>query len=134
MVALVIALLLVAVFAIAMLVFVGYERGPAPADVAVAYALALERHDFSTLFDLSVPELRGTKVRRDFEAARRVEALDVPESLESIPRVVEMSMDDAGATVLIEIDRGTASSFQKVSCVRRSGRWQVIQFENETTG
>jgi hypothetical protein len=126
-VALVIALGLVAVMAIVMLVFLGLERGPQPADLAVSYELAWQRRDWSTLFDLSAAELRDGLARDEFVAAKRAGDEKVPARPEPRPVLVDaVTADTHDAVVVTRVDGSGAPLRHAVTCARRNGRWQVV--------
>ncbi len=129
---LVVALVGIAALAVVMLIFVGNERGPSPGDVAVAYELAWQRSDFSTLYDLSAKELRDGMARDQFVRAKR--------GGEPAPNTVR---SDADPVVAVEVDEVVAATDaasvitrlrvasgpgirSRVLCERRNGRWQVV--------
>lgn len=139
---LVIALALVAVLAIVMLIFVGYERGPMPADVAVGYELAWQRRDYSTMFDLSAKELRDGMTRDEFIAAKRASDAKVDDARRCLEPMHEVIVDEVvaatdSALVVTRLarpsgasggERGQPDLCHRLLCERRSGRWQVVAY------
>jgi hypothetical protein len=140
--ALVIALGLIAVLAIIMTIFVGYERGPAPADVAVAYELAWHRRDYSTMFDLSAKELRDGLARDEFVAAKRASDAKIDRA-PSNPLSRGVSKGAPNRVTVDEVVAATDSALvitrladlrHRVLCERRQGRWQVVGYNLVTNG
>ncbi len=126
---LIVALTSIAVLAVVMLVFVGTERGPQPADVAIAYERAWQRHDWSTLFDLSAKEMRDGLARDQFVSAKRK---SVTKSLSDEDAVVDVTIDevvaasDAASVITRLVAQSGSAVRSRVLCERRNGRWQVV--------
>lgn len=125
---LVIALCGVAVLAVVMLVFVGTQKRIDPRDVAVAYELAWQRQDWSTLFDLSAKELRDGQARDEFVVSKRasVERATAPDDPIVAVEVDEVVAATDTASVITRLRTGAGSVRSRVLCERRNGRWQVV--------
>lgn len=125
------ALVAIVVLAIAMTVFVGFERGPAPADVAVAYELAWQRRDYSTLFDLSAKELRDGMARDEFVASKRAGDAKTPARLDSeqSDRSDRITVEEVVAATDAALVVTECSGLRhRVVCERRQGRWTVVGY------
>jgi hypothetical protein len=130
----IVALVVVAILGlmVAVVVAVAAERGPTPADVAVAYELAWDRLDFESLWSLSSPELRDQRTRADFVAAKRAAYRDQPR-LRAVVDHVEVeavAMQGArAAAILTRLDmEGERPVRNELRMQRRNGAWQVTRY------
>lgn len=126
---LVVALVLIALLAVVMLVFVGTERGPQPADVAIAYERAWQRHDWSTLFDLSAKEMRDGLARDQFVMAKRksvAKSSAVEDELVDVTIDEVVAASDTASVITRLVARSGSPIRSRVMCERRNGRWQVV--------
>jgi hypothetical protein len=119
---------------IAVVVVIAKDRGPGPAEVAVAYELAWDRLDFESLYTLSGSELRDGLDRRGFIAAKR-SAYEQQRDLGGlVERVgvdqVTNNRDAAVAITGVELHDG-AVVHNRVEMTRRNGRWQVVAYRLE---
>ncbi len=126
----VVALGIVVALAITMLVLVGNERGPQPADVAVAYELAWLRRDYSSVFDLSAKELRDGLDRAGFVAAKRAGDAKVGDHSErDLDVIVDEMVAATDAAVVVTRVPATGNDLRhRVMCERRQGKWQVVAY------
>ena len=124
-----IALALLGVIIAFLLVAIGIEDGPRPADVALAYEMAWDRLDFDTLFDLSGPELRDGAKRPGFVAAKQAAYAGVTRTRLAAHIAVE-HVTEAPDTALVVTNVATADSevHNNVLMERRSGRWYVVGY------
>lgn len=129
----IVAVVLVAilVLVVAMVIGVALDPGPQPGEVAIAYELAWDRLDFATLWDLSGPELRDGRTRKEYVVAKR----QVYDAQPALRRLVEdvaadavaRSKRDAVVATRLELrDGGTVHN--EVSLIRRHGHWQVVAY------
>jgi len=128
---LVIAISLVGVLAVAMIVMVGLERGPSPADVAVSYEHAWDVLDFGTLWVLSGRELRDGLDRREFIKAKKLAyaEADGMSKLADAVRVEDVAVDDDDATVITALSlRDGAMVENEIRLRRRNLRWEVVSY------
>jgi hypothetical protein len=129
-----IAALLVVALALAVVVAIALDHGPAPDEVAVAYELAWDKLDFESLFTLSGTELRDGLDRRGFIAAKR----DAYREQRSLGGLVERvgvdqvanTRDSAVAITTVEL-HDEAVVHNRIDMVRRNGRWQVVAYRLE---
>lgn len=126
----IVALGIVVALAITMLVLVGNERGPQPADVAVAYELAWIRRDYSSVFDLSAKELRDGLDRAGFIAAKRAGDAKIGDRPARDLDVVvdELVAATDAAVVVTRVPTAGHDLRHRVSCERRQGKWQVVAY------
>lgn len=126
----IVALAVVVALAITMLVLVGNERGPQPADVAVAYELAWLRRDYSSVFDLSAKELRDGLDRAAFVAAKRAGDAKVGDHSErDLDVIVDEMVAATDAAVVVTRVSATGNDLRhRVMCERRQGKWQVVAY------
>jgi hypothetical protein len=105
------------------------EPGPSVADVAVAYELALDRGDWSTVFDLSGVELRGEFDRDHFVASRDARSPREHRAATSTHVEVEretVSSDSAIVFTMVDTPEGTRRN--ALQCERRLTRWVVTGY------
>lgn len=121
--------LLVAAAIVVMWVVVAREPGPPPEETAVAYELAWDRHDFTTLFSLSGEELRDGMDQRSFVASKRqsVGALASSAPAASV-RVESVDSDGSVAHVVTAVSARDDTVRNDVVLERRSGRWEVVAY------
>lgn len=114
--------------ALALVLAIASEPGPSPTDVAVAYELAWDRHDFEALWSLSSSELRDGRKRHEFVAAKRAAYRDQPR-LRSVVEHVEVEGVVArgrAAVVLTRLDLADEAPVCNELHLRRvSGAWRV---------
>lgn len=117
---------------VALVVAVAFERGPTPGDVALAYELAWDRLDFTTLWTLSSPALRDGRNRTDFVADKRVAYRDQPRLRAVVEHVgIEAVTQHGGrtASVLTRLDlREEASVRNEIRMQRIHGSWRVVAY------
>lgn len=109
---------------------VAREPGPSPEDVAVAYELAWDRLDFSTLFDLSAPALHDGLNRESFVAAKRATyARAQPAGRLGAEVGVEscVTLDDAAHVVTV-VRAGAGQVRNDLRLERANGRWSVTTY------
>jgi hypothetical protein len=128
-VALWIALGVLGVIIAFMFVAIMIERGPQPADVALAYEMAWDRLDFDTLFDLSGLELRDGAKRPGFVASKRAAYTDAKRG-RLAARIAVENVVEASDTALVVTNVATneGSVHNNVLMERRSGRWYVVAY------
>jgi hypothetical protein len=129
--ALVIGLTLIVALAIVMIVMVGLERGPSPADVAVSYERAWDELDFESLWVLSGRELRDGLDRRAFVTAKRAAYADAA-GLDRLASEVVVedeaaTADDATVITRLELKSGT-TVHDELRLRKRNGRWDVVSY------
>jgi hypothetical protein len=115
-----------------LVVIVAADRGPGPADVAIAYELAWDRLDFDALWSLSGPELRDGRSKREFVAAKR-EAYEGKQSLAGLVRHVALEELESGAEVAFALTRvdlrdGTTVR-NRLRLELHGDRWLVASYE-----
>ena len=125
---LVVALVGVFALGIVLLVALGLERGPDPAEVAVAYERAWDALDFDLLWHLSAPELRDDRSRGEFVEDKRA-AYAARSDLRGLLAEVEVEqLDRAGmrarAVTRVRLRDG-GTSRHEVRLRRHAGRWAV---------
>ena len=107
------------------------DRGPGPADAAIAYELAWDRLEFETLWSLSGPELQDNLDRKEFLRAKREAYRDRPQ-LERLARgvsIVSTRADKDAATVVTEIALNDGHTVRdELLLARRDGRWNVVRY------
>lgn len=118
--------------AIALVVLVARDPGPAPADVALGYEQAWDGLDFTALWDLSGDELRDGLGRSEFVTAKKA-AYSEQLGLGHLARdvVVEDSHSDRSlAVVHTRIDlRDGGAARNAVRLTKRGGRWVVVGYQ-----
>jgi hypothetical protein len=130
MVAVGIAVIVVALV-LALVVVIALDPGPSPGDVAIAYEQAWDRLDFESLWILSGTELRDSRSRRDFVAAKE-QAYAGQRSLMSLVREVHVdeelvAFELAEVRTLVQLrDGGTVRN--QVRLALRDGAWKVIGY------
>ena len=124
-----IALGLIGVVILFLFVAIATERGPQPADVALAYETAWDRLDFDTLFDLSGPELRDGAKRQGFIATKRAAYANAARG-RLAARIAVETITEASDTALVVTNVATdqGSVHNNVLMERRSGRWYVVAY------
>jgi hypothetical protein len=126
---LVIALCVVGVLLLFLFFAMARERGPAAADVAIAYETAWDHLDFSMLYDLSGPELRDNMRREPFIATKRAAYGDHDHA--RIGAQIEVDTAVTGhdtALVVTRVSHEGTSVRNNVLLERRSGTWVVIGY------
>jgi hypothetical protein len=125
-------LLAIALLVGGLVLAVAFERGPTPGDVALAYELAWDRHDFTTLWSLSSGELRDGRSRNDFVADKRAAYRDQPRLRAVVEHVeVEAVAQQAqrAASVLTRLDlRDEPSVHNEIRLQRIHGGWRVESY------
>lgn len=122
----------IALLAVALVVAVAIEPGPPPSEVAVAYELAMDRHDAQTLWNLSGSALRSDRDRRGFVAAARSSL-----GTERVDVVREVVVEDeftgtSEASVLTRVRHLDGTQvMRRTRCVKEQGGWRV---QSVTTG
>ncbi len=122
----------IAALIVALVFAVAFERGPTPGDVALAYELAWDRHDFTGLWTLSSPELRDGRSRSDFVNDKQVAYRNQPR-LRAVVDHVEVEAVAAhsrrAASVLTRLDlRDEASVHNEIRLERFNGSWRVVSY------
>ncbi len=114
---------------LALVVAVALEPSIPPAEVAVAYELARDRHDTTSLWGLSGAELRAGRARKEFIA-------ELPGELAAEPRdqVERVDVDDeyvghAEASVLSVVHlRSGSTEARRTLMVKEQGTWRVVSW------
>ncbi|MFZ4585423.1 MAG: hypothetical protein ACOYNI_09385 [Acidimicrobiia bacterium] len=128
---LVIALVVIGVLAVGMIVMVGLERGPSPADVAVSYEHAWDVLDFGTLWVLSGREMRDGLDRRSFVKAKKAAYADSDgmSKLAAGVQVDDVAIVDDDATVITSLALREGSAVcNEIRLRRRNLRWEVVSY------
>jgi hypothetical protein len=117
---------------VALVLAVAFERGPTPGDVALAYELAWDRHDFTTLWSLASAELRDGRKRADFVADKEVAYRDQPRLRAVVEHVEIEAVAEHGhraASVLTRLDlRDEPSVRNEIRMERIHGAWRVVSY------
>jgi len=127
-------LVLLAIFGlvVGLVLAVAFERGPTPGDVALAYELAWDRHDFTTLWTLSSGELRDGRNRAEFVADKRAAYRDQPRLRAVVDHVEVEAVAQLGqraASVLTRLDlRDEPSVRNELRMQRVHGSWRVDSY------
>jgi hypothetical protein len=127
---LVIAGVIVFLLMFAVWVAVAIEKGPAPADVAIAYERAWDELDFSLLYDLSGEELRDGLRKEQFVAAKRA-AYASPEHSARLSAHVEVETAVTGhetALVVTRVSTDDGSVRNNVVLEHRANGWMVVGY------
>ena len=125
--------MMLALAALAAFVF-ARDRGPGPAEVALAYEGAWDHLDFTSLWTLSGDELRDGLTRGEFVAVKR-EAYARQHGLERLARDVVIEGEDsdpgsAAATVHTRVElRDGGTAHNDVVLLQRAGRWVVVGYQ-----
>ncbi|HEY5164447.1 MAG TPA: hypothetical protein VIJ44_00710 [Acidimicrobiia bacterium] len=119
---------------VALVIIVGVEPGPSPADVALAYEEAWDHLDFEGLWSLSGDELRDGLRRPDFVAAKRA-AYEQQTGLRALADrvVVDAVSEGKGFAVVhtrVELRDG-GRAVDALQLAQRGGRWLVIAYDLE---
>jgi hypothetical protein len=125
-----VALLIVVALIVTLWIAIGRDEGPSAADVAVSYAKARARGDWSVVYDLSATELRAGRDRAHFVAA----STDGDNADGDHDAAIETRTSDDvhiehatvatdAAIVVVHLD-GPAVTL-RLECERRTGRWVV---------
>lgn len=126
-----VVLTLIVALAIAMLVCVGRDRGPSPADTATSYELAWDRLDFASVWTLSAPGLRDGLDRKAFVAAKREAYRERPDLGRLIDRVtvdaVRSGDNSAAVATRLALRDGTVVR-NEIGLLRRHGRWEIATY------
>jgi len=126
-VTIVVVLLVIVALAFALVVAVARDRGPSPADVAVAYELARDRRDATTLWNLSGSSLRAGRDRHAFVTGVAAEVAG--EASVEVARVTvedEYSgMVDASVLTRVVMTDGTEVQ-RRTRCAKEQGSWRVV--------
>lgn len=130
MLTVVVATLLFALI-VALVVAVGRDPGPAPADVAVAYEGAWDRLDFDALWTLSGAELRDGMDRRAYATAKRTAYAARPD-LGGLTEAVEVESVESTRDLAVVrtrlVLRTGEDTRNEVELARRSERWVVVGY------
>jgi len=122
----------IGVLVVALILAVAFERGPTPGDVALAYELAWDRLDFTTLWTLSSGELRDGRNRNDFVAGKRGAYRDQPRLRAVVEHVEVEAVAKRGqraASVLTRLDlRDEPSVRNEIRMERVHGAWRVVSY------
>jgi len=112
--------------AVALVVAVALDHGPSPADVAVSYELARDRHDAQSLWAASAATLRAGRHRHDFVAETDRELAGAPQGLVREVVVEDEYAGVSDASVLTRVVRrdGTTSQ-RRTRCTQERGSWRV---------
>ena len=127
---LVIAVVIVFLLMFAMWIAVGIEKGPTPADVAIAYERAWDDLDFALLYELSGNELRDGMRKDQFVAAKRA-AYSRAESTQHLAARVEVETAVVGhetALVVTRVSADEGSVRNNVVLEHRANGWVVVQY------
>jgi hypothetical protein len=125
-------IVLLVVFAIvalilALVVAVGLEPSIPPAEVAVAYELARDRHDAVSLWGLSGSELRAGRTRKEFIAVLPNELAEEPRDQVSHVEVDDEYVGHAEASILSVVHlRAGAAEPRRTLMVKEQGTWRVV--------
>lgn len=134
-----VAIFLVVAAIVVLWVAVAREPGPPPEETALAYELAWNRHDFSTLFSLCGDELRDGMDQRAFVAAKRQSVGErAPSAARASVRAEAVDSDGSVAHVVTAVSANEETVRNDVVLERRSGRWVVVGYslkaDQETAG
>jgi hypothetical protein len=128
----VVAVVMVVLFALLvfMWVSVGREPGPSPADVALAYERAWDELDFDLLFDLSGDELRDGMRRDRFVATKRVAytQADARTRLGAVVRVDTTIAGQQTALVVTDVMAAGTTVRNNVTLEKRANGWVVVGY------
>jgi hypothetical protein len=124
----------VTVFAVvvATIVLFARDRGPTPAEIAIAYELAWDRLDFEALWAMSGEELRDGLDRREYMAAKSEAYASQPDLGHLIARVDADDVNEGigHAHVRTRITTHTGDTLHNdVLLTRRSSAWVVTGYE-----
>jgi hypothetical protein len=130
MIAVGIAIIVVALV-LALVVVIALDPGPSPGDVAIAYEHAWDRLDFDALWTLSGTELRDSRSRGEFIAAKEQAYAD-QRSLMSLVREVHVD-EELVAFELAEVRtrvhlRDGETVRNQVRLALRDSAWKVIGY------
>jgi hypothetical protein len=127
---LVVAVVLVFVLMVAVWIAVGIEKGPAPADVAIAYERAWGDLDFALLYELSGDELRDGLRRDQFVAVKRA-AYARSEDAARLAASIDVETSVVGhetALVVTRVSTDDGSVRNNVVLERRATGWLVVGY------
>jgi hypothetical protein len=127
---LVAAVALVFVLMFAVWIAVGIEKGPAPADVAIAYERAWGDLDFALLYELSGDELRDGLRKDQFVAVKRA-AYAKSEHAARLAASIDVETSVVGhetALVVTRVNSGGGSVRNNVVLERRANGWLVVGY------
>lgn len=120
----------VVAFGVAVLVALALDR-PDPAETAVAYEEAWDRLDFAGLWDLSGPELRDGRSRREFVAEKGARYRERADLAGLVARVEVLDLRSVGrrARVVTRLELHDGSEVRDEMRLRRDGnRWFVSSY------
>lgn len=121
-----IAVAVIVGLALALVVAVALDRGPTPADVAIAYELARDRRDAETLWGLSAATLRSGRRRQAFVTETLAELADMPRDAVREVVVEDEYTGSSDASVLTRVcSRDGSTSQHRTRCVQEQGSWRV---------
>ena len=128
----VLVILAIAVAVGGLVLAVAFERGPTPGDVALAYELAWDRHDFTTLWSLSSGEMRDGRSRNDFVVDKKA-AYRGQIRLRAVVEHVEIEavaqQNERAASVLTRLDlRDEPPVRNEIRMQRIHGAWRVVSY------
>jgi len=113
-----------------MWVAIGWEPGPGPADVAIAYEGAWDDLDFDLLYDLSGEELRDGMRRERFVAAKRAayEKSAVSSRLGARVSIETSVTGHQTALVVTRVETAEGIVHDNVMLEKRSNGWVVVSY------
>jgi hypothetical protein len=128
----ILVLVAIAVVVLGLVLAVAFETGPTPGDVAQSYELAWDKHDFTTVWTLSSPELRDGRGRTDFVADKQAAYRDQPR-LRAVVEHVEIEavakQGQRAASVLSRLDlRDEPPVRNEIRMRRIHGSWRVVSY------
>ena len=127
---LVIAVVIIFFLMVSMWVAIGIEKGPSPADVAIAYERAWDELDFVLLYELSGNELRAGMRKDQFVAAKRA-AYARTENTERLAARIEVDTSVVGhetSMIVTRVSIGDGSVRNNVILERRANGWVVVSY------
>lgn len=138
MIAFIIAMIVVFGLLLFTWIAIGFEPGPGPADVAIAYERAWHTLDFDLLFDLSGDELRDGMRRERFVNAKRAAyaKADARTRIDADIRVETTIAGNQTALVVTEVVAQGSRVRNNVMLEKRSNGWVVVAYtlRPETAG
>jgi hypothetical protein len=121
----------IAVLLLALVLAVGHDPAPGPADVAFGYELAWDHFDFASLWTLSGDELRDGLDRKDFVTAKHA-AYAGRQGLDHLTRHISIeSVDARGAAAVVRtrVDLHDGDiAHNEMHLTKRGGRWVVVDY------
>lgn len=131
MISIIVALTVFALI-VATIVLFARERGPAPADIAIAYELAWDRLDFATLWQLSGSELRDGLDKQAYVRAKST-AYAGRTDLGDLARDVSVDTEAVGIAHAVVrtrvVLRDGAIVHNDVALTKRQSAWFVTGYQ-----